>query len=355
MTAVVHGLEAIDKRAALQSHASDVGLDPGMGLDALHGHGQRQLDDIAGPPFSLEMGVAANFLEGRQGIAVDLQPRFATPARQADIEGELRLPLWLDGELDLAVPRITGRLPEHDLDAIDGHGRAAADEQIHVNAAGFLRVDVARQGAHDLQEHRRAARAACHAQRVRSLPRLQGILVEVRIPLQRDAAQDAVVEHALQLVGVARVGESQVHVVMEEARTDRRAGFQVAVVRQDVIGTEPLVASHGAQAADDVHPAVNHVVPEAMRRSEIVFAAVDIAGCDQPGAEQSGSHRMALDGVLLQDRLVILGVSAVALAALVVAPVLDPELGQTRGSAVRPRTRASGTSAPVVHGRGGRA
>ena len=62
LTAVVHGFEAIDQGATLERHPANVGFDLRMGLEALHRHRERQADDIAAPPLSLEAGVAAYWL-----------------------------------------------------------------------------------------------------------------------------------------------------------------------------------------------------------------------------------------------------------------------------------------------------
>ena len=62
----------------------------GWALMRCTGMGSDSSIDIAALPLSLEAGVAANPLEGRQRFAVHLQSWLGTPAGQAHVDRELR-------------------------------------------------------------------------------------------------------------------------------------------------------------------------------------------------------------------------------------------------------------------------
>ena len=174
VTAVVHPFEAIDQGSTLQRHAPSVGFHLRMGLEALHRHRQRQVDHIAVLPLALEVGIAADFLEGCQGFAVHLQPGLTAPGGQTYIEGKLHFPLRFDRNLDRALPGITGRLPEHDLGAVHGQRCPAADEQIYVYGPVILGINSARQMPMILRNIGGQHGHPCQAQRLRSLPASSG-------------------------------------------------------------------------------------------------------------------------------------------------------------------------------------
>ena len=116
LTAIVHGFETIDQGATLKRHPANVGFDLRIGLKALHRHWEGQADDIAAPPLSLEMGIAADWLERHEWLVVQLQARGSLhQAGQPHVQGKLRFPFRLDRELDLAVPRIVRGLFEQDF------------------------------------------------------------------------------------------------------------------------------------------------------------------------------------------------------------------------------------------------
>ena len=117
---IVRGFKAIDQGAALKRHAPDVCFNLRVCLQALNRHGQSEFHDIAALPFPLQVSVAMGFLDGSDGSFIHLQLRLSAPAWQAQVESKFCLPLRLDRQLHLSIPRVLGRLPERDLDALDG-------------------------------------------------------------------------------------------------------------------------------------------------------------------------------------------------------------------------------------------
>ena len=75
---------------------------------------------------------------------------------------------------------------------------------------------------------------------------------------------------------------------------------------------------------------------------EVYGNAGEPAQGDQPGAEEGSPDRVAFDSLLLQHRLVVLGVGAVALPAFVVATILNPELGKLKVALLLHRHRHLG-------------
>jgi len=154
------------------------------------------------------MGVSARHVDLLDRRAVDGETRFAAPGRDADPEGEIDPGIRIDGDRHGAIPGIAGGLPDPD--------RLAAE------------IDP------------RAARA-----------RLERILVEVGVAGEGHAAEDAVVERALELVGEPGIREGEVHVPVEEGGADGRAGLEVGIAREEPVRAEALVARGGDEAGEE--------------------------------------------------------------------------------------------------------
>ena len=193
------------------------------------------------------------------------------------------------------------------------------------------------EGAHDV---RRAARApeprpsgvvAVVAAGHVAFPDLQRVGVDVALAVERQPGQEAVVERALDQVGVARLAGDHEHPPAEHHRPDRGARLAVAaLVGQLVRVAERLVGVVRPDAAGDVRLGRDHLVPEPVgRRAEGLVAVLDVE-VGHAGEEVDLSHRVPLDRGGLTDRGVVLevvGAEAVAAEQLVPAPVDEAARG----------------------------
>src|ERR1035441_3775178 len=104
----------------------------------------------------------------------------------------------------------------------------SAGVEVHVKSVAAQRVHVARHRGH---EARNVAGTAGHAEpRAASVPavRFERILIEERLPIQRHAANETVVERALHHVDVFGVTVQQEEPLVPEVIADRGAGFVVS-------------------------------------------------------------------------------------------------------------------------------
>ena len=118
---------------------------------------------------------------------------------------------------------------------------------------------------------------------------LERVHIEEAFAVEGDAGEDAVVELALEDVGVAGVGIEGEHAAREEGHADGRAGLGIGgVVRQVVIEGKCLADLGAAQAPGDVHFLAGHVVPEGL--------AGIFQGFIAENAREVGHSRVEVDG-----------------------------------------------------------
>ena len=264
----------------------------------------------------------------RHGVKAAVHHAASTPGWDSDADVEGCRPFGIDGQPNVAIPRVIRRLGEGEplpLLAFKTDLCARPDEEVDVQAVGVRRVDVPRQRPHELQEHRRAAWAGVPGPS-RAVPSgVQWVFVEVSVAFQRDAGECAVVERAFQLVDLRGVGRGEEQVVVEESARDGGAGFEVTVVRQDEVAAELLVSRDRADATGDVKAAGDHVPPEALGRFDVLGLRARNTERRDARGEKRGSHGVPFDGRLLEHRQVVLAVFAEVLSALMVASSIDPE------------------------------
>src|SRR2546430_525156 len=150
----------------------------------------------------------------------------------------------------------------------------SGDKEIDVNTVLISGIDVARHRAHHLEKHRRTAGALvpCPARACRIT--LERVLIEIRISMERDSREGSVIKRSLQFVGVTAVAECYVHIVVEKSGADGSAGLQICVVGQRVVWAEFLFIGKSSDAPGDMHPAIDHVLPQANSSLTIGFSIV---------------------------------------------------------------------------------
>ena len=143
---------------------------------------------------------------------------------------------------------------------------------------------------------------------------LQGIDVEELRAVLGHAREHAIVERALQHVGITRVAVEQGQPMRPLRKRDGGAGLLVGgEVRQVVIHGESLVVRARADAAGEVFVALRGVAPDPIEHSQQPL--VTGPGRNLRGARHQVSRAdgMALDGLVIVDRHIVLPVGAVIL------------------------------------------
>ena len=255
-------LEAVHDRTALQGGAAGDRGHARIGVDALGGHGERELDAVAGLPRAAKGGVT---VDGRKGLrlAVDCEGGAATPAGDAEVEGDgaaaTGVRRWeigdrSDGDRDLAVPRVVGRDGEAHVAAAGGETNLARRVEVQGEAVGALRGDVFAERGEEAGDVGRAAGAAEPADAlglhevalVTALgdggDDLERVDVEELGAVDRHAALHVVVEGALHDVGVGAVQLDLEHPAREEDHADGGTGLGVGAVGREVEGLSELLA-----------------------------------------------------------------------------------------------------------------
>jgi len=136
----------------------------------------------------------------------------ASPAGNAQAQGEAGRGGRLDPDPEVLLPRIAGLLGQAQLDAVEIQAGRSVDELVHVNVAAGLGVHVTRQGRHQAGDIGWAAGAlepgdpggAFFVER-RPAVAGQGVRIEEPVAGQADARQEAVVQDPLQHVEVTAV------------------------------------------------------------------------------------------------------------------------------------------------------
>ena len=131
----------------------------------------------------------------------------------------------------------------------------------------------------------------------------EDVVVEELLAVQRDAADDAVIETSFEDIRVTGVRFETQHVVREEGEGDGGAGFGVGLfIREVVVEGEPFTETGGADAAMDVHSFCGDVVPQ--RLACVDKRLVSSFACDACHAcvEIAGPDGMAFRRFLFADR-----------------------------------------------------
>ena len=209
-----------------------------------------------------------------------------------------------DGDLDGAVPGVAGLLGEGDgAAAVQLHLRGAGDEQVDVEAAALVRVDVAGNGGQEAGDVAGAAGAAEPGAALVLAGGLERVRVEERLAVERDAREEAVVERPLHHVDVAGVGVEQEQAVVPVVVADGGAGLVVgAHVGQLVVEAERLAARGGADAAGDVELAADDVLPDAVDGSHVAVVAGEGGDVGHARVHVGRAHGVADRLALLDDR-----------------------------------------------------
>ena len=184
---VIGLFEAVHQGPALDRHPPGQRPNVGMGMGEAHRHAQAQGHPIARVPVAAQGEIAVlQFNPGpeRKRGVVDAQPPMLAPARQAQAQGKLALPV--DREVDLAIPWVAGRRRQRHGRA--GHPRAghAAGVQVHPDPVIADRVGIAAQPSQHACDIGRAARAVVPQQAGMLTAAGQRILVEKARPVQRN-------------------------------------------------------------------------------------------------------------------------------------------------------------------------
>ena len=185
----------------------------------------------------------------------------------------------------------------------------------------------------DLAHHvGRAASAAVPLRARDAAATEQRIDVEVALSIQRDAAQEAVVERAFEHVGVARIARCQEHAPVPHHPRDGGAGLAVALVAGQLVGiAERLAGVARAVPADEVHLLGRRAVPEPLLRvHQRLFAGLDVGIGDAGGQVEladgvAGHFRHLAHGDVV---LVVLRAPATVAAHPALAALVDEELRQ---------------------------
>ena len=294
----VDALEAVDERPALDGDLPAHGVDARVRRD--DPRVERELEDhlLAGLPGALEAHVAR--VLDRGVLAGHGHARAGAPGRDAQRERPLARGRVGDLEHDPPAPRVV-RL---DLHRDVAGAQPARRVLVHLQAAVVARGEVvpeARQQPHHVRwaagaRVPRMPQGAALPGVAMALAHLQRVHVGVAAAVEREAGEEAVVERALEQVGVARLARGEQHPPVPLHRGDRRARLAVAAVGRQLVGVaERLVAVVGAEAAGQVGLAAGHVGPPALhRREQLGLARLEVE-VDDAGREVERPHAVALD------------------------------------------------------------
>jgi hypothetical protein len=156
-----------------------------------------------------------------------------------------------------------------------------------------------------------------------------GFGVEEALAVERDAADEPVVEGALHDVDVARVAVEQEEAVVPEIVAHRGAGFAVgAHVGQFVVGAEGFAGAGGADAAGDVELLGGDVFPDAVDGGDVGGVAGERGDVGHPGVHIGGAHGVADGFGLLGHGRLRLVVGAARPGEAVGAARVQHELGE---------------------------
>ena len=282
-------LEAVDERPALDRRAAPYRVHPPVGGRPARRHVKAEPDLVPGLPHAAHEQVAAGrshrpfwrIVDGEDGGG-------GRPGRDADCQAPRFLRRAEHADRDKARPRVAGV----DLDVEARARQARARVLLHGQRVAGRRGQVVLDGGEQAHDVRRAAGAAepdAPAARVVLLEviltALQRVHVEEPVAGGGDRGGEAVVEHALHVVGVLRVagGEQQPPAPVEAG--DRRAGLVVrAVGRQLEPVAEPLVLVPRAVPAGQVRLGGDHVGPAADRGGEQFASPVSTATSVTPAS-----------------------------------------------------------------------
>ena len=154
---------------------------------------------------------------------------------------------------------------------------------------------------------------------------LQRIGIEEPVPFQGHAADEAVVEGALQHVVIFGVTVQEEHPVIDIYVADGRAGLAVSAhVRELVISPEGLAAVRGPDAAGDVKLLGHDVVPDPVDGVDVALVPREGGDIGHAGVHVGGADGVAHGLALLQDRQVRL---VVFIPILGLAALIQEELG----------------------------
>ena len=129
--------------------------------------------------------------------------------------------------------------------------------------------------------------------------RLQGIGIEERAALERDAGDDTIVKGALQHIIILRFAVKQEESVVDIDVADGGAGLAIGRhVGQLEVASEGLAAGGAADAAGDVHLARDDVVPDAVYGTDVGCVARERRHIGHAAVHIGGTHGVT-DGLLL--------------------------------------------------------
>src|SRR5271166_5196556 len=144
-------------------------------------------DDVAGAPGSENRRVAAPDRRLR-GCAVDCDRRAPRPAGNAELHAEGRRRVRLNGDPDVARPRIVAGFPDMDRPSGDPRARLEAAVEVERDAVVARRDGIARDGGDETRDVHRAARADVPGPASMLAAALERVGVEIVRPLAREAA-----------------------------------------------------------------------------------------------------------------------------------------------------------------------
>ncbi len=215
----------------------------------------------------------------------------------------------IDGDLDVARPRIVRGFAEDDGSAADdGGGRDAAIE-VERHSIGGGGDEIAADGGHQPADIHGAAGAGVPGPALGRAIAFERIGIEIMLAIAAEAGQRAVVEGGFEDVGIFAVEIEMQHALGPEDQRHRGAGLGIGrLVGQVEIVSEALIVRRRAEAGGDIHLGLHDVVPQRLQRAlQRRFAGFEGEVC-HGGVEIHGAHGVADHLVLLAHRLVRLAV-----------------------------------------------